>query len=116
MILLMFGLSTPANASSSVVSNSVSVSSSNGVSTTKVKTVINGETVEDIDVSTTTPYRHQSSYTSDNGEATSYTNININNNNDNANSTEDSRTTLLTALLNELQTLLAYYEKLLAQQ
>lgn len=105
-----------AETSSSVVQNSVSVSSGDGVSTTRVKTVINGETVEDIDISTTTPYRHESRHTRSDGRSTSYTGISINNNEISAKGTGESRTALLTALLNELQTLLAYYEKLLAQQ
>ena len=113
LLLALLTTAPPAIASSSVIHNSVSVSADNGVSTTQVKTVINGEVVEDTTISTTTPHKYESRHTNRDGLRITYQNQQaiITDKND-----ELSKRTQLTALLNELRTLLAYYEKLLAQQ
>ncbi len=104
MLLLVMPLSTEASVA---VSNSVSVSSSgDGVSTMHVKTISNGEVVENTSISTTTPFHYHSSYTTEDGLKTSLQTSDI----------EKLETIKkLLALLNELQTLMALYEKIYAK-
>ena len=86
-----------------VIKNSVSVTANGGASTVKVKTVHNGEIVENTIISTTTPFHYQSEY--ENGEIKS-----------SIDKEESNQITRLNSLLNELRKLLTLYEKLLALQ
>lgn len=91
-----------------VIQNSVSITNNGGVSTAKVKTIHNDKVIEDIDISTTTPYHYESNYKSEGVSSEILLNT--------TNKEEVDGVIQLTSLLNELRNLLAYYEKLLAQQ
>jgi len=90
-----------------IITNSVSVSanSSNGVNTAHVKTIHNGEVVEDTTITTTSPINHHSEYED------SSVKIQTNTNTDN----EEAKLEKLNSLIKELLIILAHYEKLLAQ-
>ncbi|USN87627.1 MAG: hypothetical protein H6779_04440 [Candidatus Nomurabacteria bacterium] len=104
-LVVFFPISVSAD---TFISNSVSVSASNGVSTTHVRTISNGEVVEDTTISSTTPYQYKSSYSSEDGLSHTKVDTSIN----------DKLTELnrLLDLLAKLQTLMSYYEKLQTKQ
>lgn len=108
--LMLLVLLTPFNLKAeTVINNSVSVSANGGISTTKIQTIHNDEVIEDINISTTTSYHYESNYQSEDGEVLIHTQSSTN-------SSESGRITQLNILLNQLQKLLIYYEKLLAEQ
>ena len=108
--LMLLVLLTPFNTKAeTVINNSVSVSTNGNISTTKIQTTHNGETIEDVNVSTTTPYHYESNYQSEDDEVKIFTQTS-------SQSSEYGRITQLNILLNQLQKLLIYYEKLLAEQ
>ncbi len=106
LLILLAPFNTKAE---TIINNSVSVSSNGGISTTKIQTIHNGEMIEDIEVSTTTPYHYESNYQSKDTEALVHTQASTQSN-------ESGRITQLNILLDQLQKLLIYYEKLLAEQ
>ena len=107
---MLLVLLTPFNTKAeTVINNSVSVSTNGNISTTKIQTTHNGETIEDVNVSTTTSYHYESNYQSEDSEIQIHTQSSTN-------SSESGRITQLNILLNQLQKLLIYYEKLLAEQ
>lgn len=108
ILLSLFVISTTTFASSTTIQNSISVTTNGGVGTTHVKTTYNGEVIEDTNISTTTSYKHNSKYTFNDDVIEAAEN--------NYETEEQDKIIKLSALLNELRTLLAYYEKLLAEQ
>ncbi len=108
LLLILISLPTLASAST-IISNSVSVTANGGVGTTHVKTISNGEVIENTTISTTTPYHYESNYNSDDKTQTISTPVN----NDLEKIEMINR---LLALLAELRTLMAYYENLQIKQ
>ncbi|MEZ4104645.1 MAG: hypothetical protein R3B60_05185 [Candidatus Paceibacterota bacterium] len=118
IVLLLLLVPQTSKADSTVIYNSVSVSANSGdsrdggESSISVKTIHNGETVEDIYISTTTNLTYQNEYVNNNKEDTkSKIQVNASAHTDNKNQTQQ-----LTLLLNNLLILLDYYEKLLDKQ
>lgn len=102
-LALMLALVLPFVVSAeTVVENNVSVTASGGEATAKIKSVVNGETVEDITITGEDSISYTSNYTAEN----STTSITIN-------STED-RNNQLRDLLNRLVSLLSLYVSKLA--
>lgn len=110
-LIFVFLLSTPLVVvkAETVINNSVSVSANGNTSNIKIKTVNNSETVEDIEISTSTPIYYKSNYQNQDSEiiVSTQTSNNID---------EDSKVIQLKLLLDQLQKLLAYYEKLSSEQ
>lgn len=107
-LLLVILLPLQINAET-VIHNSVSVSSNGGVSTTHVKTIHNGEVIEDTTIATTSPINYHSEY-----EDSSVT-IQTNSDTSNINNGVDVKLEKLNALIKELLIILAHYEKLFAK-
>lgn len=104
-IVVILLLSTPTGIKAeTIIQNSVSVTTNGGVSTTIIKTTQNGEIIEDINISTTTPFHYQSKY--QNGEEVK----------NSINKENLDRINQINSLIKEFQTLLSLYEKLLANQ
>lgn len=110
LILICLVFTPLASQAETVITNSVSVSTNNVINTTKIKTIHNGEVIEDINISTTTPYHYESNYQNKDKEIAVFTQTSSNITED------DGRITQLKMLLDQLQKLLVYYEKLLAEQ
>jgi len=102
LLIIILPINVVAN---TVIHNSVSVTASGGTTSTKIKTVHNGEVVEDVSVSTNTPYQHQSTYSNKTEQ-----------NNTEITQTDEAIIIQLQSLINELRLILSFYEKLLAQQ
>lgn len=87
-----------ASAATATVSNNISVSASGGESNTSVRTIINGETVEDISISSQDPITYTSIVTSTTSTTTA--------------TSSAAEIEQLRALISQLQILLTLYEKL----
>lgn len=113
----MFLIPSAIKADSTVIHNSVSVSANGGENgsenTAYVKTIYNNEVVEEFHISTTSDFIYESKHTTDKGESLiSQTKITTNA----SDFSTDNNVQKLTLLLNNLLTLLDYYEKLLDKQ
>ena len=106
LILVIILLPLQSHAGTTVINNSVSVTSNDGVSTTHIKTVHNGEVVEDTTISTSSPINYHSEYV----DSSTETYINVDTQTENAELVDK-----LNSLIAELNKILAYYEKLLAK-
>lgn len=107
LLVIVLLLTPTAIKAETVIQNSVSVSANGGASTIKVKTVHNGEVIENTNISTTSPFHYKSEY--EKGEVKSSVKTSID-------KEESNQITRLNSLLNELRKLLTLYEKLLALQ
>jgi len=107
VLLLAFMLPTQIMASTTIISNSVSVTSNNGVNQAHIKTVQNGEVIEDTTIATTSAINYYSENTSSSYETKIKTTSAATGENN------EELLTRLNSLISELRTILAYYEKLL---
>jgi hypothetical protein len=97
-IVLALLLSSPLlSHASTIINNDVSVSASGGEGHVYIQTTHNGEIVEAIDMTSTSPIEYTHTYVTQGDET-------VNN---------ETLIEILTTLLNELRALLAYYESLL---
>lgn len=105
-------------ADSTVIYNSVSVSANSGnggKSSASIKTIHNGEVVENFYISTTTDFTYQSGHMINESDKDSLVkHIEIKNNTSSL--SVENHVQQLTSLLNNLLTLLDHYEKLLDKQ